>query len=123
MSAQYPASSPTSYVVTQGDLVNAVATLKSIAFAVYGDSKLWYLIADANGLNADGSNLWVGQTLTIPNTITNVHNDYATHEVYNAGEIIGDRTPTLPDPPPLAASHRKWLAKLSASWTTSPGAP
>lgn len=93
VSDQYPATSPSTYVVGQGD------TLQSIALAVYGDAKLWYFIADANGLRSD-SDLKVGQTLTVPNKISNLHNDSTTHKVYVPGEIIGDTTPTLPDPPP-----------------------
>jgi nucleoid-associated protein YgaU len=48
-----------SYTVAGGD------TLQSIAQAVWGDSSLWYLIADANGLNA-GSALALGSTISIP---------------------------------------------------------
>jgi len=44
---------------------------------VFGDAGLWYLIADANGIKAS-SELRVGQTLTIPNQITNVHNSSST---------------------------------------------
>ncbi|MCK7478967.1 MAG: hypothetical protein M0C28_17590 [Candidatus Moduliflexus flocculans] len=70
-----------------------------MALAVYGDAKLWYLIADANGLSSTSA-LTAGQQLTIPNKITNIHNDYQTFKPYNPGEIIGDTTPNLPDPPP-----------------------
>jgi hypothetical protein len=44
--------------------------------------------------------LKVGQQITIPNKISNLHNDYRTFKVYDPGKIIGDTTPTLPDPPP-----------------------
>ena len=64
VSAQYPGATPGSYVVSQGD------TLTSISHAVFGDPQLWYIIADANGLNGNGD-LKVGQQLTIPNKITN----------------------------------------------------
>src|SRR6266545_3181407 len=90
----YPAQSPSSYVVNQGD------TLRSISLAVFGDSTLCYIIADANGLRSD-ADLKAGQTLTIPNQITNVHNDYKTFKPYNAGQLIGDTTPYLPTPDPL----------------------
>jgi LysM repeat protein len=93
VSDSYPAVSPGNYTVVSGD------TLRGIAYKAYGDAKLWYLIADANGLMTDGD-MHVGQALKIPNRITNVHNDYQTNKVYNAAEIIGDITPTLPDPPP-----------------------
>lgn len=97
MSESYPGNTPGSYVVGTGD------TLQSIALAVFGDAKLWYLVADANGLQGDGD-LKVGQTLNMPNQITNIHNSFDTFKPYNAGEIIGDTTPTLPDPPPPPAA-------------------
>jgi len=93
VSDSYPATTPSQYTVNTGD------SLLSVALAVYGDSKLWYLIADANGLNA-GSALTAGQTLKIPNKITNIHNDSSTFKPYSPGDIIGDTTPNLADPPP-----------------------
>jgi YD repeat-containing protein len=92
VSDQYPTLTPQSYVVVQGD------TLRSLAFAFYGDAQLWYLIADANGLSGN-SDLVVGQRLTIPNLVVNAHNDYQTFQPYNALKIVGDTTPTLPAPP------------------------
>lgn len=93
VSSQYPAAAPSQYVVNTGD------TLQSIAMSLFGDAQLWFLIADANGIR-DNADLKVGQQLVVPNKITNLHNDYKTFKVYNASEIIGDTTPTLPDPPP-----------------------
>ncbi len=93
VSDQYPGMTPSSYTVGNGD------TLQSIALAVYGDSKLWYLIADANGISSN-SGLTPGKVLTVPNKISNLHNDYSTYKPYNPGQIIGDTTPTLPNPPP-----------------------
>jgi YD repeat-containing protein len=93
ISEDYPAQTPSTYVVNSGD------TLRAIAQAVYGDGALWYLIADANGISSDAQ-LKVGTTLTIPNKITNLHNTFETFKPYNPSEIIGDTTPTLPDPPP-----------------------
>ena len=55
ISPGYPASVPSSYTVRNGD------TLQSIARAVWGDSAMWYLIADANGLASGATNQW-GQT-------------------------------------------------------------
>lgn len=98
VSDNYPATTPSSYVVNAGD------TLQTVALAVYGDAKLWYLIADANGLNGS-STLSAGQSLKIPNVISNIHNDSATFKPYNPGEIIGDTTPNLPDPPPPPDKH------------------
>ena len=93
VSGQYPASVPGSYVVSTGD------TLRGIALALFGDAQLWYLVADANGLKSD-ADLKVGQRLTIPNQVTNLHNSSETFKPYAPGQIIGDTTPTLPDPPP-----------------------
>jgi len=93
VSSQYPAATPGSYVVSAGD------TLRGIAFLVFGDAQLWYLIADANGLKTD-ADLKAGQNLTIPNRITNLRNASDTFKPYAPGQIIGDTTPTLPDPSP-----------------------
>jgi hypothetical protein len=93
VSAQYPASTPGSYVVSAGD------TLRGIALAVFGDAQLWYLIADANGLKTD-ADLTAGRNLSIPNKVTNLRNAADTFKPYAPGAIIGDTTPTLPDPPP-----------------------
>ena len=73
--------------------------MQSVALAVWGDAALWYIIADANGL-ADNVTLVAGQNLVIPNVVANIHNNASTFRVYNPGELIGDTTPTLPDPPP-----------------------
>lgn len=59
ISDQYPSIVPSQYVVNQGD------TLQSIALAVYGDSSLWYLIADANGMGTNDNGLMPGRVLTI----------------------------------------------------------
>ncbi|MFT3733511.1 MAG: LysM peptidoglycan-binding domain-containing protein [Rhodocyclaceae bacterium] len=87
------ARSVRTYTVQSGD------NLRSIARSLWGDASLWYLIADANGLNSE-NDVRVGQTLTIPTRITNLHNNSTTYRPYNAGAIIGDTTPTLNAPPP-----------------------
>lgn len=93
ISPTYPGSVASSYTVRNGD------TLQTIARSVWGDSAMWYLIADANGL-ASGSTLTAGMKLTIPNKVTNIHNNAGTFRPYNAGEAIGDVNPTLPAAPP-----------------------
>ncbi len=90
---RYPGASPGSYVVSSGD------TLRSIALAVYGDARLWFLIAQGNGLASD-ADLRAGQTLNVPNRVTNLYASAETVRPYSPGEIVGDTTPTLPDPPP-----------------------
>jgi YD repeat-containing protein len=93
VSDDYPALTPGSVVVSAGE------TLRSIAQSSYGDGALWYLIADANGISSDAQ-LKVGMELKIPSRITNLHNTAETFRPYEPGKIIGDTTPTLPDPPP-----------------------
>jgi YD repeat-containing protein len=93
ITASYPGTAPGHYTVRAGD------SLLSIAASQWGDASLWYLIAEANGLTASTS-LTAGQTLSIPNRVTNVHNNSTTSRVYDAGRTMGDTSPTQPDPPP-----------------------
>ncbi|MDA0911805.1 MAG: glycohydrolase toxin TNT-related protein, partial [Proteobacteria bacterium] len=95
----YPAKAPTSYVVQAGD------TLQSIAATVFGDSKLWYIIADANNITSnDDLKAKAGQTLTIPNKIDNIHNSSDTFRPQDLTKVIGDTNPTMPVIPPPPAS-------------------
>ncbi|MBC9229227.1 LysM peptidoglycan-binding domain-containing protein [bacterium SPL81] len=100
INAQYPSSAPTSYVVNNGD------TLQSIALSVWGDSSMWYMIADLNGLSPSDK-LTAGQVLTIPNKVTNIHNNSETFRPYSPGEAIGDTQPTVPSPPPPPKPKKK----------------
>lgn len=92
INGSYPSPTPGAYTVSAGD------TLQSIAQGAYGDSKLWYLIADANGLTSN-NDLRVGQTVNIPNRVTDVHNSAGDFKPYDASEVVGSTTPNLPDPP------------------------
>src|SRR5262249_2249121 len=38
--------------------------------------------------------------LTVPNKVTNIHNNAGTFKPYNAGEAMGNTSPTVPEPPP-----------------------
>jgi LysM repeat protein len=87
----YPAASPGTYVVRQGD------SLRLIAQTAYGDANLWYRIAEANSLRAD-ADLRVGQTLNLPNVVAGAHNDAGTFQAYDPSKILGDTNPTLPQP-------------------------
>ena len=89
--ANYPNAAPGSYTVQNGD------TLQSIARSAYGDSALWFRIAEANGLSSD-RDLRVGQTLNIPNKATGVHNDGSVFKPYDPSKVVGDTTPNLPMP-------------------------
>ncbi|WP_252514071.1 LysM peptidoglycan-binding domain-containing protein, partial [Acinetobacter pittii] len=100
INAQYPSSASTSYVVNNGD------TLQSIALSVWGDASMWYMLADVNGLSATDK-LTAGQVLTIPNKVTNIHNNSETFRPYNPGEAIGNTQPTVPSPPPPPKPKKK----------------
>jgi YD repeat-containing protein len=92
-----------SYSVMAGD------TLQSIAQNVWGDSSLWYVLAQANGLSA-GANLVAGQSLIIPDGVTNLHNATGISKPYNASDALSNTTPTLPQepqPPAPSASSSK----------------
>jgi YD repeat-containing protein len=93
INGNYPSSSPGIYIVGAGD------TLQSIAKGAFGDSALWYRIAEANGLAGD-NDLKVGQTLTIPNRVGTLSNNANTFKPYDPSAIVGDTTPNLPTPPP-----------------------
>ncbi|MEO6936655.1 MAG: LysM peptidoglycan-binding domain-containing protein [Collimonas sp.] len=100
INSSYPGNAASSYTAKEGD------TLSSIARAIWGDSTLWYMIAEANGLT-NGDKLIAGQVLSIPNKVSNFHNTSSTFRVYNPGQAIGDTLPTLPaeplPPPPPSA--------------------
>ena len=99
INSSYPAAVATNYTVRGGD------TLRSIAQAMWGDSQMWYLIAQANNLSGTET-LAAGQLLVIPNKVTNIHNNSTTFRPYNPGEVIGHIDPTLPAPPPPASGGK-----------------
>lgn len=81
-------------------------TLEGIALQVYGDSSLWYLIADANGItdrNAytgeKGSQLHNGQRLTIPPVQGAQHHTNSTRKIMYGSDTIGNTSATTPMPP------------------------
>ena len=91
--------SPTSYTVVGGE------TLANIAQSIYGDSSLWYVIADTNGLSMGPVDRFTsddtGRTLRIPANDQPLRNNATTFQAYNPSEIIGDLTPDpaiLPPP-------------------------
>lgn len=85
-------STSANYQVRDGE------TLQSIAQSAWGDASLWYLIADANGLSA-GSQLVAGQSLILPDRVTNAHNNSDTFRVYDPNGALGDLSPTSAKPP------------------------
>lgn len=88
ITGNYPSASPGSYQVRPGE------TLQSIAQTAYGDSKLWYRIADANGI-ASNAGLKVGQTLNIPTSAGMASNDRGTFKPYDPSRVVGDTAPLL----------------------------
>ncbi len=104
------------YTLQAGD------TLERVALQVYGDSSLWYLLADANGINdknaqvGSSGQLHLGQRLNIPPVATGQHQTHATHKVLNPNErlgIISATTSSLPPtPPPLPKKHNGFFSKL-----------
>lgn len=103
ITANYPSTTPGTYTVRGGD------TLQGIAATLWGDSAMWYLIADANGLTGSDP-LVPDQVLTIPNKLANIHNNSGTYRVFDASETLGNTDPTLPPlplppPPPRSKKH------------------
>ncbi|WUR15025.1 DUF4214 domain-containing protein [[Empedobacter] haloabium] len=99
LSAASPNDSNTGVYVVQSDNEK----LTSIAKNVWGDERLWYLIADANGLTAIDTPLKAGQQLVLPAKATTIYNGADTFRPYNASEVIGSTTPEMALPPPQAA--------------------
>jgi len=95
----YPTAAPGSYIVKSGD------TLQGIAAALWGDAAMWYLLADANGL-APNQPLIPNTVLTVPNKVTNIHNNASTFKPYDAGSAMGNTSPTVPEPPPPPAAKK-----------------
>jgi YD repeat-containing protein len=80
------------YTVQSGD------TLQGIAASLWGDSSLWYLIADANGLSADSA-LTAGQGLAIPLKGPSNSNNASMFRPYDTSSAVGDLNPTSAKPP------------------------
>ncbi len=100
------------YTVRGGD------TLEGIAQAIYGDSSLWYLIADANSLGAS-SQLVAGQVLRVPSNLANVHNTSSTFRTYDQGRGIGDVQPTTPQPPKNSSNKKCGVFGSIMRWIIS----
>jgi len=87
-------------------VVQNETSLEQLAQRIYGTTQLWYVIADANGLNHD-SELIEGASLNAPSVKVNT-NDANTFKPYNPAEAIGGTTPSLPfiKPPPNHGCHQ-----------------
>ena len=97
---------PGSYVIVEGD------TLQGIAQKIWGDSSMWYLIADANGLGV-GDVLDRGTSLIIPNVAGSNANNADTFKAYDQNEVTGDLTPVpIYQPPKPKKKKSKGLASV-----------
>ncbi len=102
------------YTLQSGD------SLESIALQVYGDSSLWYLIADANGLSERKSvaghtgSMQIGQRLNIPPASIGQHHTSKTHKVLNSTQMIGSTSATTPLPPVPPPVPKKNASSLFA---------
>lgn len=112
---ELPSDSFGVYTIQAGD------RLETIALEIYGDSSLWYLLADANGItekNAEAGNsgqLQIGQRLSIPPATSNQHHTNSTHKVLNAEQMIGNTSATIPiplAPPPVPRKHHSLLSNI-----------
>ncbi|WP_254846049.1 LysM peptidoglycan-binding domain-containing protein, partial [Xanthomonas axonopodis] len=75
-------------------IVQAGDTLRGLAQRLYGNSNLWYVLAEANAID-DDSGLVAGATLNVPDVKANT-NDASTFKPFDASEAIGSTTPSLP---------------------------
>ena len=100
------ARTPSNYVIVDGD------TLRGIAQKTWGDSSMWYLIADANGLSGDDS-LIRGTSLVIPNVSGSNANNADTFKAYDQSEVTGDLNPVpIYKPPKPKKKKSKGLASV-----------
>ena len=79
-----------SYTVRSGE------TLESIAAGLWGDSSLWYKLAEANGMSG-ANGLIEGQRITIPVGVMKSHHNASTFKPFDPSETLGDVNPTTPN--------------------------
>jgi LysM repeat protein len=68
-------------------------TLQSIAAQLWGDSSLWYKLAEANGMSAANA-LVEGQSLVVPAGVSRSSHNASTLKPYDPSEIAGDLSPS-----------------------------
>ncbi|HBK90837.1 MAG TPA: hypothetical protein DDZ68_04100, partial [Parvularcula sp.] len=76
-------------------------SLAQIAADLWGDSSLWYKLAEANGLSGDAA-LAEGQTLVIPTGVIRLAHNADTFTPYDPNAAIGNTSPTNAKPPKKA---------------------
>jgi hypothetical protein len=74
-------------------------TLQAVAASLWGDSGLWYKLAQANGLSGDAA-LSAGQTLRIPAGVVRNTYNAATITPTDPADTLGDVNPTSPQAAP-----------------------
>ncbi|WP_229215412.1 DUF4214 domain-containing protein [Duganella sp. CY15W] len=88
-------ATPPSVYVVQG----TEESPRSIAKMLWGDERLWYLIADVNpGISGADTKLTAGTVLKTPTRINTVLNGYQSFKPYNQNDALGSTTPTLAMP-------------------------
>ncbi|MDN6886175.1 LysM peptidoglycan-binding domain-containing protein [Variovorax sp. CAN2819] len=108
INGNYPAGTPGSYSVGVSD------TLQTIAKGAYGDSSLWYLIADANGLSGN-ADLRAGQVLRIP-AATSSANNANTFKPYDPSKIANDSPTMMATPQSQGGGAGDWGRSSWPSW-------
>ncbi len=93
----FPTPSISSYTTSAGD------TLQSIALSLFGNASLWFVLADANGLDISAP-LDAGTRITVPNRVESGRLTADAHVLYSQGEIVGSTLPNLKSPPPKKAN-------------------
>lgn len=99
ISDHYPTPTPSEVTVQVGD------TLRAIAQRLFGDGSLWYILADANGLQMGPDDELIDQVgwpLRVPNEVVSMSNSDSSFKPFDISEVLGDTTPTQPMPPPPA---------------------
>ncbi|HEV7610186.1 MAG TPA: hypothetical protein VGO61_22835 [Steroidobacteraceae bacterium] len=92
VSGGYPSATPSEVVAHSGD------TLRTLAARVFGDSNLWYVLAEANGLTNPDEKIEAGVQLQVPNKVLSLSNNAESFKPYDASLALGDTTPTQPPP-------------------------
>ncbi|BCE02786.1 polymorphic toxin-type HINT domain-containing protein [Marinicellulosiphila megalodicopiae] len=101
-----PTAGISSYTAQGGE------TLQQVAANMLGNANLWFVIAQANGLDAN-STLVAGQTIEIPQSVESVKIDSSTHKQYSESEIVGSTTPGLDQVPPKPSKCQQVMAVVA----------
>ena len=109
--------------------LNAGDTLDSIAQHIYGDSSLWYLIADANGITdrtahagEKGGPLHIGQRINIPSIAKGQHNTNTSATTNQSLDQVFRQGTLTPAPPGNKQNNHgflKTIAKITVAVTAA----